>query len=103
MEFEHFCDGPEGCQMESRANAWFRSSSDEELDIWDLVHIAGEDRQDGRCRFLILALIKGINDDQSLDVDGFEWTNNGFLQLRAKRLPSNIRVCPQHLEQLLAE
>ena len=89
--------------MESRANAWFRSSSDEELDIWDLVHIAGEDRQDGRGRFFIFALIKSINDNQSWDLGGFKWTNNDFLHLRVKRLLSDVRVCPQDLEQLLSE
>ena len=103
MEFEYFSDGSEGWQTESRANSWFRSSSDEELDIGDLVHITGKDRQDGRYRLLIFALIKSINDDQSWDVGGFEWANNGFLQLRAKRLLSNIMVFPQDLEQLLSE
>ena len=43
MKFENFSDGLECCQAESRANVWFRSSSDEKLDIGDLIHIARED------------------------------------------------------------
>ena len=101
MEFENFCDGLEGCQTESRVNAWFRLPSDEELDIGDLVHKAGEDRQNGRCRFFILALIKSINNDKSWDVGGFKWVDNKFLHLGVEG--PNIRTCPQDLNQLFPE
>ena len=42
MEFEDLCDWMEGCQTEPSVELRFRVSSDKELDIVDLVHIARE-------------------------------------------------------------
>jgi len=38
-------------------------NEDKELDIGDLVHIAGEYGKNGGGRLFILALVEGINDD----------------------------------------
>ena len=103
MEFENLRDGSESRQTESTVNSWFRSPGDEELRIRDLVHIAREDRQDGGCRFFILALVKGIDDDESRDVGGFEWVNNNLLHLGNQGLFPNIRVHSQDLNQFLSE
>ena len=61
--------------MKPRADPRFRTTSDKELDIRDLVHVAGEHGKNGRGRFFILALIKGINDDECWNVGSFERTN----------------------------
>ena len=81
----------------------FGPTSDEEFALWDLVYTAGEYQEDGRCRFLILAFIKGINDDESQNTGGFERTDNKLLHLRAEGLPSDNGMCLQDLEQLLSE
>ena len=101
MEFKNFSNRSEGCQTESRVNPTFRSSCDKELDIRDLVYKTGEDRQNSRCRFLILALIQGINNDESWNTGGFEWTNNELLHLGVEG--PNFRIYPQYLKQLLPE
>ena len=61
---EYFRDGPEGLETESGTDARFGSASDEELDVGDPVRIAGEDGEDGRGGFLVLALIKGVDDNE---------------------------------------
>ena len=81
----------------------FRPTSDEELGVWDLVYTAGEYQEDGGCRFLILTFIEGINDDESQNAGGFEWTDNELLHLQAEGLPSDIGTRLQDLEQLLLE
>jgi len=51
--------------MKSRTDAGFRATGDEELDIGDLVHIVGKYRKNGRGGFFILALVEGVDDDES--------------------------------------
>jgi hypothetical protein len=82
MESEYICVRPEQLQTKSRADPRFRPASDEELDKGDLVHIAGEHREKCRCWFLVLALIKGINDDEGWMLCCLEWPYKEFLQLR---------------------
>ena len=67
------------------------------------VHIAGEYREKCRCWFLVLTLIKGINDDEGLDLCCLEWANNEGLHLGTKRPMSNSRVGPYDWEQLFSE
>ena len=76
-------------------------TSDEELDLWDLVHIAGEHRKNRRGGFFIFTLVEGIDDDEGWNADGLKWTNNDLLHLGNQRVPSNSRVGPQDLQQLL--
>ena len=101
--FEDFCNGPEGGQAESGANPRFGSSADEEFDIGDLVHIAGEYRQEGRGWLLVFALIEGIDDDQGCGVSGFEWANDQPLHLGTEGSSSGIGVGLQDSKQLLSE
>ena len=103
MESENGCDGSKWFQPESRADLKFRTTSDEEPDLWDLIHKAGEYRKNCRCRLFIFALIKSINDDQGLDFCPSEWTNNDFLHLGTKGFLLDTRVGPQDLEQSLLE
>jgi hypothetical protein len=103
MEFEYFCDGSKQLKTKTRADPRFWTTSDKELDVRDFIHITGEHREDGRCRFFILALIKGINDDEGWNGGSTEWANDDILQLGTKGLMSNSRVGPQDLEQLLSE
>ena len=65
--------------------------------------VAGEQGENGRSRFFILALVKGINYYQSWDASSLERISNELLHLRTERLPSGIRDCSQDLEQLLSE
>ena len=98
MELEDPCDGEKWLQPKSGANSGLGSSGDEELDSGDFVHIAGEYREDGRCRLFILALVEGIDDDQGWDVGGFERTDDESLHLRTKGVASGIGVCFQDRE-----
>jgi len=84
--------------VESGSNSRFRPSSNKEIDIGDLVHIAGKYGQDGGCGFFVLALVETVDDDESLDAGGFKWTNDKLLHLGAEGLPSDVRVRPQDLE-----
>ena len=102
MESEYFHDGSEGLQTESRAYSRFRLSGDKELDVGYLLDVVGEDRQDGGGWFFILALVEGIDDDQSPSVDSFERferTDDEPLHLRTEGLPSNVRVGLQNSKQ----
>ena len=81
VQLEHFCDGPEELQPKSRTDPRLGTTSDEEFDIRDFIHTAGEDREDGRGWLLVFALVKGINDDQSRNACGFERSDNEFLHL----------------------
>ena len=106
MQFEHFRDGSEGHQTESRPDPLFGSSGDKELGVGYLLDIAGEYRQDGRGWFFILAFVEGIDDDQSPSVgcfERFERTDDEPLHLRTEGLLSNVRVGPQDSKQLLSE
>jgi len=105
VESEHVCVGLEGRQTKSSLDPRFGPAGDEELDKGNLVHIAGEHGEKCGCRFLILvlALVKGVDDDESLDLCRLERFDNESLHLRTEDLPSDIRVCPQDLEQLLSE
>jgi len=94
MEFEHFCDRSEWFQPESRADPRFRASSNEELDLWDFVHIARKHRENGRGRLFVFALVKGINDDKGSNVGSFEGTDDEFLHLRTKGFSPDIRAPP---------
>ena len=67
--------------MESRTDAGFWTASDEELDMGDLVYIAGGHGEGGGGGFFILALIEGINDNKCWSVGSFEWANNKRLHL----------------------
>ena len=81
MQPEYFCDGSKWFEAESRTDARLWTTSDEELDVRDLVHAAGEYREDCRGRFFVLSLIEGIDDNESRNLAGFEWTNNESLYL----------------------
>jgi len=59
--------------------------------------------KNSRGRFIDLALIKGINDNESWNVSYFEWTSNFFLHLGTKRLLLNPRIGPQDFWQLLSK
>jgi hypothetical protein len=50
-----------------------------------------------------LALVKGVDNNEGLNLRRLERSNNEFLHLRTKDLPSDIRICPQDLKQLLSE
>ena len=67
--------------MESRTNKRFWAACNKEFDPRDLIHIVGENRENCRGRLFVLAFVKGINDDEGLNVGGFEWPNNDFLHL----------------------
>ena len=63
MQPKDFCDRTEWLEAESRTDARFGTTSDEELDIWNFIYVVGEDRKDGRRGFFILAFIKSIDDE----------------------------------------
>ena len=103
MELPDLCDRGERLQPKSGPNSWFGSSGDEELDTGYLVHVAGEYRQDGRCGLSVLALVKGIDDDEGRYMGGFERTNDELLHLRTEGFLSGVGALLQDLEQLLSE
>ena len=57
--------------MESGVDQRFWMTGNEELDLRDLIHVAGEHGKNGRGRFVVLALIKDINDDEDWNMGGF--------------------------------
>ena len=56
-------------------------------------------RENGRPRFLILALVEAIGGGRSRSVCSFERINNGLLYLRTEQFLSEVRLCFQDLEQ----
>ena len=88
----------ERLQSESRANPGFRSAGDEELDKRDLVHITGEDREESRGRFLVLALVECVDDDERMSFCRSEWADDEFLYLRAKSFFPGVGTCGQDRE-----
>ena len=105
MESEDVCVRSEGHQTKPRSDPRFGPAGDEEFDRGDLVRVAGEYGKKRRGRFfiLVLALVKGVDNDEGLDLRRLERFNNKFLHLGTEDLPSDIRVCPQNLKQLLSE
>ena len=103
MQPEHFRDGTEGLEPESGTYPRFWTTSDKELDFRNFVDIAREHGKDGRCGLLVLALIKGVDDDEDGDLGCFERANYDFLQLGTKSLSCDIRTSLQNSEQLLSE
>ena len=59
-------------------------TGDKELDVWDFIHILGEHRKDGGYRFFVHTLIKGINDDECLNMGSFQWANKVLPHLGIK-------------------
>ena len=103
MELEHFCDGSKELQPEPRADPRFWTARDEELDLWDLVHVSGEYRKDSRGGFLVFTFIEGVNNNEGRNAGSFERANDKLLQLGTKGFLSNVGVGPQDRKQLLSE
>ena len=59
----------------------FGATSDEKLDTRDSVHVAGEYREDGGGGFVVLALVEGVDDNESGNVGSSEWANEEHLHL----------------------
>ena len=101
MKFEDLRDGTKQLQLKPCTDGRFWTTSDEEFDIGNLINIVGEYREDSRGRFLVLAFIQGINNDESGDVGCFEGVDDDLLKLRTEGFLSNIRVVHQDLQQFL--
>jgi len=65
--------------------------------------LAGEHGKECGCGFLVSTLVEGVNDDEGRGWHCLKWTNDEFFHLGTKCLPSNPRVCPQDLDQLLSK
>jgi len=81
----------------------FGPAGDEEFDEWDLVHVAGQHREKRRRRFLVSALVEGVDDDECWNLHRLERTDNELFHLRTDLFSSNSRVGPQDLEQRLSK
>ena len=103
MQLEHFCDGPKRLETKPGTDSRFGTAGDEEFDTRNPVHIAGEDGEDGRGRFFVLALVEGVDDNESGNVGSSEGTNEEHLHLGAERPSSSISPHFQDPEQLLPE
>ena len=103
VELQYYRDRSEGFQTKSRANSLFRSPGDKESDVRYPVYIVGEYRQNGGGRFLVLALVQGIDGGQSRNSGSLERANDEFLHLRAKGFSSGVRVRRQNPKQCPSE
>ena len=65
--------------------------------------VTREHGKECRCGFLVLALVKGVDDDEGANSGFFERANDDFFELGTKRLSFDIVVGPQDGEQLLSE
>ena len=63
-----FGQWPEEAETETGLDSRFRSTGDEEFDVWNLFNQSTHDREDGRLRFFIRALVQCINDNDRRDV-----------------------------------
>jgi len=90
-------------QAKSGADPRFWSACDEELDEGDLVDVAGKDGEERGCRFFVLTLVQGVDNDQGSSLHRLERLDDELLHLRTQGLPSDIRTCPQDRKQLLSK
>ena len=77
-------------QLESGVNPGFGSANDEGFDKGELVHSMGEHGEQCGCRFLVLALVERVDDDQHTGLCCPEWADDEILRLRAKSFFSNV-------------
>ena len=89
--------------MKSGVDSLFGSSGDKELGVGHLFDVAREYRWDGKGRFLIVALVEDIDNDQRRDVGGVERANDGFLYLRTKGFSFDVRTRRRNWKQLLSQ
>ena len=103
VKFEDVRDGAKRLQSESFPDRRFRTTGDEELGLWNFVHVAREHRKKCRGGFPVLALVKGIDDDQGRYSGFCQRANDDLFYLGIQRFPSDVRAGFQDFEQLFSE